>query len=255
MILEEALRTLAPFARPQGFDSESARQSLASDQSRKAVLTALREGIEAGQLTCRAWLSATASTAPGDFITAFGRLWDALVLAGLVERADGFPQDWSQETLRLWAHTNAWTVSSEDEDLALMSEEFVPGLLTLAAEPECPKRDYILCIIRHWARDKASAAAGRDAFREVVGNIARHESLARDANDPALACYLQRLGSYGISSPVDRDGAHQRGVDLTRCYEPRPDEVTVESDGLLWRVKLPGPPSILRIAVSDGRIW
>ena len=175
--------------------------------------------------------------------------------AGLVDSADGFPSDWSQETLRLWAYTNAWTVTSEDEDLALMSEEFMPGLLEIARERACPKRDTILDIVRHWARHRAASAAGRDDFSEVVASVARYAALAREALDPALADYLSRLGSYGLTAPVEREGAHQRGLDLSGCAEPRPEEVTVERDGLLWRVKLPGPPGTLRIAVSDGRIW
>jgi hypothetical protein len=262
MILEEALRALAPFAGPDGFDVERATRRLASDESRTAPLRALLDGVEAGRVTASAWRSATTSEGPRDFAVAFGKLWDALVRAGLVESADGFPSDWSQETLRLWAYTDGWTITSEDEDLALMSEEYVPGLLEIAREGACPKRDYILCVIRHWARDRASSAAGRNAFSErregfsdVVARIARHASPAREAGDPALADYLSRLGSYGLPGPVEREGAHQRGLDLTACAEPRPEEVTVERDGPLWRVELPGAPGTLRIAVSDGRIW
>ncbi|WP_438037945.1 hypothetical protein [Sorangium sp. So ce128] len=254
MTLEEALRRLAPFAEPQGFDIERLRQSLASDPSSARVTQVLREALEAGEVTPSAWQSTTGSPTPDDFSPAFGRLWDELCRVDLADWAHGFPECWSQAALRLWAYTNGWLISSEDEDLALMTEDFVPGLLEVAREPACPKREYVLGLIRCWARNTAATAAGRDAFPEVVTRLAGYESLARRANDPELADYLRRLGSYGVPGPVDREGAHQRGRDLTRSYEPKPEEVTVERDGACWRVELPERPKILRIAFSDGRI-
>ncbi len=256
MTLEEALRSFVPFARPPGFDAEALHRRLSSDPSNRALLRTVREAIEAGRVTPSSWEGATASRAPDDFIPAFGRLWDHLVGTGLAEWADGSPQTWSHEALRLWAYTNTWLISSEDEDLALMDEPFIPALLEIAREPSCPKREYILGIVRHWARDTAGTAAGRDAFREVVASIAQHEALARKADDPELADYLGRLGSYGLEGPVELEGAHQRGIDLTRCTEPLPDAVTVERDGLCWLVRTAGPmPKRLRIRLADGRIY
>jgi hypothetical protein len=256
MSLDDALRILAPFAKPHGFDSEPLRQRLALDSPKGTVVRIIGDAMVAGQLTALAFREATSSSAPDDFIVALGSLWDELVKVGLAECVDGFPELWTQETLRLWAYTGQWLITSEDEDLALMDEAFAPGLLAIAAEPQCPKREYILGIIRHWARDRAGAAAGREGFSELVARIAQHAVLAREANDIDLANYLQRLGSYAIPAPVDREGAHQRGLDLTGCAEPKPDEVKVERQPNCWTVTLPAPsPKTIRIALTDGRIY
>lgn len=255
MTLEEALRTLAPFAGPQRFNVEAACRRFAADELRAATLRPLGEGIEAGRVTSSAWRSATASDVPGDFVVAFGQLWGALVGAGLVDSAVGFPNDWSQETLRLWAYTDGWTMTEQDEDLLLLSDEYAPGLFDIARDRACPKRDYILDSLYGWAQRQAFGAARSDAFSERMAYLARHASLARAARAPALADYLSRLGTYGVSGPVDREGARQRGLDLCAGISARSDDVTVERDGPIWRVHLRDRTCQLRVAADDGRIW
>lgn len=256
MTLEEALRTLAPFAQPQGFDVEAACRRFASDELRAAALRALSEGIEAGRVTSSAWRSVTALDVPGDFVVAFGQLWGALVGAGLVDSAAGFPNDWSQETLRLWAYTDGWSMTEQDEDLVLQSgDEYVPGLFDIARDRACPKRDYILDSLCGWAQRHALDATRSAAFSERMAYLARHASLARAAGAAALADYLSRLGTYGVSGPVDREGAHQRGLDLCAGISARSADVTVERDGPIWRVHLRARTFQLRVAADDGRVW
>lgn len=255
MTLEEALRTLAPFAQPQSFNVEAACRKFAADKLRAVALRPLGEGLEAGRVTSSAWRSATALDVPGDFVVAFGQLWSALVGAGWVAGAAGFPNDWSQETLRLWAYTDGWTMTAEDEDLVLASDEYAPGLFDIARDRACPKRDYILDSLYGWAQRHAFDAARSDAFSERMAYLARHASLARAAGAAVLADYLSRLGTYGVSSPVDREGAHQRGLDLCAGISARSEDVTVERDGPIWRVHLRDRTRQLRVAADDGRVW
>lgn len=255
MTLEEALRTLAPFAEPQGFNVEAACRRFASDELRAVPLRPLGEGLEAGRVTSSAWRSATASDVPGDFVVAFGQLWGALVGAGLVDSAAGFPHDWSQETLRLWAYTDGWSMTEQDEDLVLLSDEYAAGLFDIARDRACPKRDYILDSLQGWAQRQALGAARGDAFSERMAYLALHASLAHAAGAAALADYLSRLGTYGVLGPVDREGAHQRGLDLCAGMSARSDDVTVERDGPIWRVHLRDRTRQLRVAADDGRIW
>lgn len=258
MTLQEALRALLPLARPNGFENESLGQRLAggaaSAPASRALGRVLGEAMVAGQLTTAAWLEATSSPAPGDFIAAWGPLFDALIRAGVADSIDGFPDGWSQETLRLWGYTEGWLITSEDEDLALTTDELVPALLELATDQACPKRDYVLGIVRSWARRRASLAAGNEAFGDVVTHLANYAPLALRANDASLADYLVRLGSYAASKPVDRDGAYQRGLDLARWHEPKPEDVRVELDCGSWRVETFASLT-LRIRQADGRIF
>ncbi len=255
MTLEQALRTLAPFAGPRGFNVEAACHRFASDKLRAVPLRTLGDGLEAGRVTSSTWRSATASDLPGDFVVAFGQLWGAMVRAGLVDSVAGFPDDWSQETLRLWAYTEGWTMLEQDEDLELLRDEYAPALFEIARERACPKRDYILDSLHGWAQAQAFGAARSDAFPERMAFLARHASLAREAGAPSLADYLSRLGTYGVRGPVDREGAHQRGLDLCVGIASRPDDVTVERDGPIWRVHLRARTHQLRVAADDGRIW
>ncbi len=255
MTLDDALRALAPFAEPQGFNVEAACRSFASNKLRAVPLRTLGEGLEAGRVTSSAWRSATASEMPNDFVVAFGQLWSALVAAGLADDPLGFPKDWSQETLRLWAYNEGWSMIEQNEDIELLGDEYAAGLFELARDCACPKRDYILDSLHGWAQLQASRAVRSAAFSERMAYLARHASLAREAGAPALADYLARLGTYAVSGPVDREGAQQRGLDLCVGVAARPDDVTVERDGPIWRVHLREVTFQLRVAADDGKIW
>jgi hypothetical protein len=258
MTLQEALQALAPLARAQGFEKQDFLQRLASEQSSRKVGRALGmvlgDAMVAGQLTTAVWREATSCSDPADFIAAMGCLMDDFIRAGLANSVDGFPQSWTQETLRLWGYTEGWLITSEDEDLALELDEFVPGLLELACDGACPKRDFALGIVRCWARKTASSAAGHEAFAPIVTRIAQYAVGARRANDPGLADYLLRLGSYATPGAVDRAGAYQRGLDLAGAHEPKPEDVKVEPDGDTWRLKIFAAKTI-RIRKTDGRIF
>lgn len=248
--LSEALRSLVVLCRPYGFETEHLRAWLEAHASHGASLTVLGEAMTAGRLTTAAWREATSLPEPVDFIAAMGALWDRCVSLGAASGVEGFPEPWEAENLRLWAYTENWLVTEQDEDLALADERFVPTLLALSTESACPKRDLVLDLLFHWARDAASGAATREGFAAVVARLAAH---AARATDPGLAAYLERLGSYGRPSPVDRDGAHQRGVDLAPSYALGHSDVMVRDEGSFWSVELPARR--LRIDKANGRIF
>jgi hypothetical protein len=251
--LENALRTLAPFALPHGFDRDAIRERLLAEKSSAGLVGVLGEAMIAGELTTAVWRGATSSSAPSDFIAAMGSLWSDLVSDGVASAVDGFPEKWTQETLRLWGYVDAWLLSSEDEDCVLMTDEFVPGLLELASDSACPKREYALGLVRQWARNRAGAAARSEKFREVVASIAEYEPLARRANDLDLASYFLRLASYAVVAPVDERGAYQRALDLAPQHEPRPDDVKVTEDSVCFRLEVFATKA-LRVRKSDGRM-
>jgi hypothetical protein len=250
----EALRTLAPFARPHGFELDAVRERLSAEKSSADLVRALGEAMLAGELTASAWRDATSSSAPLDFIPALGSLWNHLVSSGVASSMDGFPETWTQETLRLWGYVDGWLITSEDEDCALMTDEFVPGLLELASDRACPKREYALGLVRQWARNRARGAARSEKFREVVAGIGEYAPLARRANDMDLASYFLRLASYAAVAPVDRTAAYQRALDLAPQHEPRPDDVKIEEEALCFRLEIFAAKA-LRVRKSDGRLF
>lgn len=254
MTVDETLLALFRFAREDGFDASAVCAVFAAPGLRLA-LPELGKAIASGQVTSLRWRGVTDSALPRDFIASMGALWDALVEAELVRDVEGMPKRWTPEAVRLWAYTNEWLLLSQDEDLMLMDDCIIHDLLTVAAESACPKRDYILHVVAHWARDAAFAAAGTDRFSQVVTTVAEHGPAARAAGAAAMAEYFGRLGAYARPGRVSEQAALQRGLDLARCREPEAGSISVERDGTEWRVTLQGhSPKVLRIAESDGRI-
>ncbi|WP_298867379.1 hypothetical protein [uncultured Gimesia sp.] len=55
--------------------------------------------------------------------------------------------DPSPEVIHRWAYDENLLLIDQDEDLILGNAEYVPMLLQLAREPDCPKNDYCLSIV------------------------------------------------------------------------------------------------------------
>jgi hypothetical protein len=253
MDIEAALKLLAPYARRDGFDCEAVSQLDQSSSDATDLFAVLRTAIGKGHLTTNFWRGVTGAAEPADFPRAFGALFDHLADAQLVMEAEGMPSQWQDDALRLWAYTGNWLLLSQDEDLMLMDEKLTPELLVVASEMACPKRDYMLDCIAHWARDEAFAAVGTARFAETVTRIAAHQAEADAAGAPALGAYLARLGSYARPAQVREADAVQRALDLTRCAEPKPDRIRVTLEGEDWVVLLPGyTKKLLKIAQSNG---
>ena len=178
----------------------------------------------------------------GDFdeaaTTEIDLVWDTLFVDGLardeVIRAirSGREEDW-----RRWAWTSRWHLCDQDEDIVFLFDQ-PKRLLTLAREPNCPKRDYLLGCAAHGVRDRVHASGlGPSAFDEARPLIFD----AKSARAPELAAYFERLASYAKKGSVDREEAIQRAHDLHRCAPPRGEDVHVQVEGDFWRVHYATP--------------
>ncbi|WP_434419441.1 hypothetical protein [Nannocystis pusilla] len=96
-----------------------------------------------------------------DIDDAVRRLWDAFAAAELAKpyRTEENVGRVRAGLARRWAWQPRWYLMSQDEDLLLMSDALVPTLLAVAAEPRVPKRQYLLEIVAHHARDSCCQAA------------------------------------------------------------------------------------------------
>jgi hypothetical protein len=259
--LSDAIAILSRHVKPDGFDASAILADLRANDRTRPLEHALARAMTEGTLT-EAWEAGKPLGDCTDFAPALGRLWDGFCELGF-QSAEGCPNTWTFPSFRLWAYAWEWALLSQDEDLLLMQENFIPWLLAIAAEPDCPKSGYGLQVVAHWARDGAFYEVGKPGFAAFVRKASAHEQAARTAGDLRLADYLARLGSYADPHAVDEAAAMQRGLDLTRCYEPSPDAVAVTRQGDAWRVTLPGAKGSgpgttslhskqLRIAVVDG---
>lgn len=221
----------------------------------KALLRAYRHGA----LDAARWAALT-GTAPDrrDTIDRGIRwLWDAFVHDGLahVRAIDGGND--TPTMIRRWAWQPRWILMSQDEDLLLMRDDLMPALFAILEEPDVPKRDYVLSIIEHHARDRAAMAARNGAgLDEALALAASLRPAAERVGSPRLASYLARLAAYREAGPVDHAGALQRLRDLARCSEPSVDEVALESvaGGFVGTLKHSGGDRRLRIDARTGAI-
>jgi hypothetical protein len=108
-------------------------------------------------------------------------------------------------------------------DLAVLLDEAAAG---------CPKRDYIVGIVTHGARDRAHDAVRRGTFADHARAAAALIRQARSARLPDLVAYLGRIVRYAERGVVDEAEARSRVHDLTRCDPPA--TVHVERRGKQW---------------------
>lgn len=156
------------------------------------------------------------------------RFWDASAEAGLSARSTIQAVGDNGEMIRRWAWQPRWSLLEQDEDLMLMSDSLMPELLAIAGTPQVPKRDYILAIVAHHARDRCSSAVMRgEKVCEVFELVAAWAPAARAAGAETLAGYLDRLGGYARASSVDHEVAVQRLLDIASCFAPPPEALTV----------------------------
>lgn len=226
-----------------------------------ALATGLLRAYRHGALTADRWAALTGAPPREAYEVddAVRRLWDAFVAAGLakplsIEDIHGAPA-----SVRRWAWQPRWILMSQDEDLLLMHDTLVPALLSAAAEPGVPRREYAISIVAHHARDACAVAAwnGGDLTAALL-RAASWAPQARDVGATSLVEYLERLGRHAVSAPTDRDGALQRVMDLERCVAPSPDEVTLREapDGWLGRVTRSISPRghWLHVAAATGAV-
>lgn len=235
------------------------RQDGEGPQLARSLLRAYRHGA----LSPERWaeLAGAPPQIASDIDDAIRRLWDAFAAAGLVQpyRTEESCGRVRAGLARRWAWQPRWYLMSQDEDLLLMSDELVPTLLTTAAEPRVPKRQYLIDIVAHHARDSCCQAAYHGEGLEArLRRVTAWAPQARTVGAPELAAYLERLGRHAVAGPIDRQDAEQRLLDLGRCIEPPRSALDLrEVDGGWegWLVHSgSGTHRRLRIDVTTGRM-
>lgn len=226
-------------------------------QLARNLLRAYRHGL----LLPERWAELTGAPPQraSDIDDAVRRLWDAFAAAGLAKpyRTEENPGRIRAGLARRWAWQPRWSLMSQDEDLLLMDDALVPTLLAAAAEPGVPKRQYLLEIVAHHARDSCCQAAYHG--QELEATLRRAGGWApqaREVGAPELAAYLERLGSHAVGGPVDRAGAEQRLLDLGRCQEPPRSALDLRAVDGGWEgwLILSGRNRRLRIDAATGRM-
>jgi hypothetical protein len=216
-------------------------------------------------------------------LEALYRAWIDGELAGLAESNDlpehdrrigrvlsSLPDSWADvividcvnptlEQARRWCWGRDWLLLSQDEDLMLMDDDQVGGLLDEAGRG-CTKRDYALSIVAHHARDSMHHALwhGAAKFRSRLQEIASWIPAAREAKDGALVAYLERLASYLEPHEVAEAEVVQRVYDLRRCEEERGGQPQVKRDGPNWVARFDHAnvtQGVLFVEVATGKMW
>lgn len=251
---EEVLAALAPSPWTGWTAALRARPPAEATRLAKTVLRAYRHGA----LSPARWqqLTGQAPTEAHEIDESVRSLWEALISARIVTAHIDESLTPTPDLVRRWVWQPRWYFMSQDEDLLLMSDGLVPLLLELARERP-PKRDYILEIVGHHARDSCTHAAWWDReIHETLTRVAAWAPAARRARAEPLAAYLDRLGSYARPAPVDRAGALQRLLDLARCNPPKPREVDLRpvTGGWTGRLKHSTGHKRIRIDARTGSI-
>lgn len=218
-----------------------ARLQALADGEGANLATALLRAYRHGALTPERWLALTGRPphSASDIDDTIRRFWDAGAAASLCKRHSFEPVGDNAAAIRRWAWQPRWYLMAQDEDLLLMEDPLMPVLLEVAADRAVPKRDYILEIVAHHARDSCTQAFYWGA--DIVGSLQRAARLAPGARmigAGALADYLERLGRHAIPGPVDRATAVQRLRDVGRCSEPTPEQVAVRGVDGGWEGNL-----------------
>jgi hypothetical protein len=151
--------------------------------------------------------------------------------------------DWnpSPETLQRWAYDEKLFLEEQDEDLALGRRDFLPILIPLADDPNCPKADYILSSLDFYLMFVALRGdeSALDAIHEAI-------EIANQTTRPELAQWIKLLKRRllyreGIGI-VNREIALQMGRDLLNGLS-REAEITISAElPTSFEVQLSVPP-------------
>lgn len=229
------------------------------------LLAAVRDAWIDDRLTPAVWESLTGTrVARAAVDRAMGAIFAEIDRRGVraphVERRiDRDESDGEGETaVRRWCWTPSWRLMSQDEDLLLMTDDFLPWLLDEAAA-RCTKRDYVLRIVEHHARDSAHHALwdGADPKPRFV-RIGEWLPAVERARAPELVDYFTRLAGYAHAARVSRYDARQRVFDLRRCTARTEIEPELERRGDEWVARFDladVTPGELHVHAESGEMW
>jgi len=100
--------------------------------------------------------------------------------------------DPTDEQIRHWAYAPDLRLTDQDEHAALSQPRLLPLLITLAADPRCPKRDYLIAIV-----DEYVSAAQRGRYdRRLLEQVRAQAAAAGPADLRAWAIDLAYLLDY-----------------------------------------------------------
>lgn len=151
--------------------------------------------------------------------------------------------DWNpnDETLRRWAYDENLLLSDQDEDLVLGRRDFLPILIPIADDTQCPKADYILSCLDFYLM--FVTLRGNDTELNALDDAIR---IAKDQQRPEVADWSalqhRRLEYRRGQGPVDRALALRMGNDLLNgiC---RLSEITITNEThVQFEVQLSVPP-------------
>jgi uncharacterized protein (UPF0147 family) len=132
------------------------------------------------------------------------------------------------EVVRRWGYDDEFLLMEQDEDLLLYKAELIPLLLEMAADENCPKRDYIFSILCQFCR--VQVARGRS--ERVAAIRSKWSGITEPADGYPLDWhrYVGRLLTYTQpSGPVDKQAARRMADELLLGIAGRTGSV-VESE-------------------------
>ena len=150
--------------------------------------------------------------------------------------------EWSEltpEVVRAWGYDEDLILLEQDEDLLLYDFEFFPVLIELAGDEQCPKQEYVFCILCQFSREQVTRGGER-------GTAALRAAWSAIPEPPAgrpreWHQFVGRLLTYTQpSGPVDKPSAHRMAEDLLLGIAGRIGEV-IEGDPVRagwWRFTL-----------------
>jgi hypothetical protein len=148
--------------------------------------------------------------------------------------------DITPEVLKEWAYDEDLIFMEQDEDLLLYDFELVPTLLELAGDKECPKGNYVFCILCQFSREQVTRGAshgGPEALKKVVESLLlQPEGMPKQWQE-----YTARLLSYFYAPKKDsKNEAHEKAHDLLIGVAGRVGDVleTNSTTSDVWRFTL-----------------
>ena len=115
--------------------------------------------------------------------------------------------------IRKWAYDENAILLEQDEDLVLHDWGYGPTLLELAADPHCPKADYILDILDYFSASSIAYQGSED-----IDAATRAVAIARVSPVQKIRDWAERqdnrLQLARGAGPVDRDQAVKMGHDV-----------------------------------------